>query len=276
MNRHHASKTIAVLATIALLASCQTRAPATDILAPVPELGHGLMQGYLHEEPPLNSAAFMPAPPEAGSAKQQADEAASEALRALEGTARWDLAASDADLHFPAAASIFSCALGAQVSEENTPALYRLLQRSLTDLGLATYPAKKAHMRERPFLVNNEAICTPDERELLETDGSYPSGHSAIGWGWALILSQLAPDHAEALLARGRAYAQSRMVCNVHWMSDTEAGMAVGAAAFARLQNNALFQDTMAAARQELSGDNAPEPDADACAREAETLAMVD
>ena len=109
---------------------------------------------------------------------------------------------------------IFSCALGAQVSKENSPALYRLLQRSLTDLGLATYPAKKAHMRERPFLVNNEAICTPDERELLETDGSYPSGHSAIGWGWALILSQLAPDHAEALLARGRAYAQSRMVCN--------------------------------------------------------------
>ena len=35
-------------------------------------------------------------------------------------------------------------------------------------------------MRERPFLVNNEAICTPDERELLETDGSYPSGHSAL------------------------------------------------------------------------------------------------
>jgi len=77
-------------------------------------------------------------------------------------------------------------------------------------------------------------------------------------------------------LARGRAYAQSRMVCNVHWMSDTEAGMAVGAAAFARLQNNALFQDTMAAARQELSGDNAPAPDAEACAREAEALAMVD
>ena len=89
MNRHHASTTIAVLTTIVLLASCQTRAPATDILAPVPELGHGLMQGYLNEEPPLNSAAFMPAPPEAGSAKQQADEAASEALRALEGTARW-------------------------------------------------------------------------------------------------------------------------------------------------------------------------------------------
>ena len=276
MSKQYASRFMIILATIAVVAGCQTRAPATDILAPVPELGHGLMQGYLHGEPPLNSAAFVPAPPEDGSAKQEADDAASEALRGLEGSARWDLAAMDADLHFPAAASIFQCALGAQVSEDSTPALYRLLQRSLTDLGLATYPAKKTYMRERPFLVNNEAICTPDDRQLLETDGSYPSGHSAIGWGWALILSQLAPDNAEALLARGRAYAQSRMICNVHWMSDTEAGMTVGAAAFARLQNNALFLDTMMAAKQELSGDKALAPDAEACARETEALAMVD
>ena len=150
------------------------------------------------------------------------------------------------------------------------------MQRSLTDLGLATYPAKKAHQRPRPFLINGDAICTPDDRELLETDGSYPSGHSAIGWGWALILSQLAPERAEALLARGRDYARSRMVCNVHWMSDTEAGMAVGAAAFARLQNNELFQATMAAARAELSSAMGSAPDADACEQEAATLALSD
>ena len=110
---------------------------------------------------------------------------------------------------------------------------------------------------------------------MLETDGSYPSGHSAIGWGWALTLSQLAPARAEALLARGRAYAQSRMVCNVHWLSDTEAGMAVGAAAFARLQNNALFQATMAAARQELNQANLERPNTAACDAEASALASL-
>ena len=91
-----------------------------------------------------------------------------------------------------------------------------------------------------------------------------------------MILSQLAPDRAEALLARGRDYATSRMVCNVHWMSDTEAGMAVGAAAFARLQNNELFQATMAAARVELSSATGSAPDADACEQEAATLALSD
>ena len=268
-------KVFSITLVLGALAACQPQAPSLDILGPVPELGHGLMQGYLHGEPPLNSAAFVPPPPSEGSARQQADDAASEALRSLEGSARWDQAAIDANLHFPAATSIFSCALGTTVSETQTPALYRLLQRSLTDLGLATYPAKKAHQRPRPFLINGEAICTPDERELLETDGSYPSGHSAIGWGWALILSQLVPEKAEALLARGRDYARSRMVCNVHWLSDTEAGMAVGAAAFARLQNNALFQATMAAARRELNQANLERPDTAKCDAEASALASL-
>ena len=256
-----------------VLSACQPQSPQLDILGPVPELGHGLMQGYLHERPPLNSEQFVPAPPADGSAREQADEAASDALRPLEGTARWELAARDAELSFPSAASIFACALGVSVSDSETPALYRLLQRSLTDLGSATYPAKKAYQRSRPFMTNQQAICTPEERALLETDGSYPSGHSAVGWGWALILSQLAPERAEVILSRGRDYARSRMVCNVHWMSDTEAGMTVGAAAFSQLQNNALFQATMTAARLELDAKTLTVPDLQTCAKEAEILA---
>ena len=264
---------IGLLCIVTSLTVMPSHAETLDILGPVPELRHGLIQGYMHGEPPLNSALFVPAPPAEGSARQRADTAASEALRPLEGSPRWEMAAIDADLHFPAAASIFSCALDATVTEASTPALYRLLQRSLTDLGLATYPAKKAHNRARPFMVNGEAICTPEDEELLRTDGSYPSGHSAIGWGWALILSQLVPEKAEAILARGRDYAQSRMICNVHWMSDTVAGMAVGAAAFARLQNNALFQATMTAAKAELKSVDLARPDAEACEKETALLA---
>ena len=80
-----------------VLSACQPQSPQLDILGPVPELGHGLMQGYLHERPPLNSEQFVPAPPADGSAREQADEAASDALRPLEGTARWELAARDAE-----------------------------------------------------------------------------------------------------------------------------------------------------------------------------------
>jgi acid phosphatase (class A) len=64
------------------------------------------------------------------------------------------------------------------------------------------------------------------------------------------------------------------MVCNVHWMSDTEAGMAVGAAAFAQLQNNALYQATMRAARLELDAKTLAKPNPQACAEEAEILSV--
>jgi acid phosphatase (class A) len=66
------------------------------------------------------------------------------------------------------------------------------------------------------------------------------------------------------------------MVCNVHWMSDTEAGMSVGAAAFARLQNNALFQATMSVARSELAAGDLSVPDTGSCEEEAKVLAMSD
>ena len=263
------------LLIVVTLAACSPDDAGQDILAPVPELRHGLMQGYLYDEPPLNSAAFLPPPPATDSAQQAADDAASKAMRVFEGSARWTQAAVDSELHFPAAAQIFSCALGISVTEAQTPALYRLLQRSLTDFGLASYPAKRAYQRQRPFQINGGEVCTPDDREMLETDGSYPSGHSAIGWGWALTLSQLAPERAEALLTRGRAYVQSRMVCNVHWLSDTHAGMAVGAAAFARLQNNTLFQATMAAARHELSQASIERPGTASCEAEAAALALL-
>ena len=80
----------------------------------------------------------------------------------------------------------------------------------MTDIGLAPYSAKNAYQRERPFMVRGETVCTPKDEEALRKDGSYPSGHTAIGWGWALILTELAPDRAEQILARGRSFGESR------------------------------------------------------------------
>ena len=112
-----------------------------DVTAPAAEIGHGLVQGYLHDQKPINSVVFVPVPPEKDSKWQAADDAISQDTMKLRGSARWDLAAQDAILTFPEAAAIFQCSLGMKITEERTPALYRLLQRSLTDFGLATYPA---------------------------------------------------------------------------------------------------------------------------------------
>ncbi len=95
----------------------------------------------------------------------------------------------------------------------------------------------------------------------------------SIGWGWGLILSELSPENAEALVARGRAFGESRNVCNVHWRSDIVAGRMGGAAAFARLQSNEEFAAAMAAARADIENarDAGLKPTVD-CEEEARAL----
>ena len=113
-------------------------------------------------------------------------------------------------------------------------------------------PPKNHYARPRPFTVNEAPVCTPQEREFLENDGSYPSGHTAIGWAWALVLAELAPEQSNAIFARGLAYGESRNVCNVHWRTDVIQGRVMGAATIARLHSNHEFRTDLEAAAQEL------------------------
>ena len=69
----------------------------------------------------------------------------------------------------------------------------------MTDAGLATYGAKNHYNRVRPFVHFNEGTCNPDDEALLRKDGSYPSGHTSIGWAWALVLTEIAPERRDAL-----------------------------------------------------------------------------
>lgn len=245
-----------------------------EIPQTVPELRPGILQGYLAPEAMVDSALLVPPPPAEGTAAQAWDEASAAAAVALRGSPRWELAAADAVLTFPEAAATFSCALGAPISEPATPNLYLLMRRTVADIGLSTSRAKNRYDRPRPFMVNGEPICVPGDEEALRGNGSYPSGHAAIGWGWGLILAEAAPQRAAALLARGRAFAESRMVCNVHWWSDVSEGQRMGAAAVARLHADPVFRAQMDLARKEvealLAGGATPDRD---CAAEAAALA---
>jgi acid phosphatase (class A) len=245
---------VITVTVLGLLGACSSlTAEKPEPVVEVPEIRPGILQGYLPMSDPLESVIFVPASPQENAARQQLDNAISRRALALRGTPRWTLATHDAHLGFPAAADTFSCALDLPISEEETPALYMLLRRTLADVGLATYSAKNAYQRPRPFMANGQPTCTPEEEEMLRTDGSYPSGHTSIGWGWALILAELAPERAEAILDRGKAFGESRIVCNVHWYSDVVAGRMVAAGAVATLHANEEFQAAMKATKAEIS-----------------------
>jgi acid phosphatase (class A) len=241
---------------------------------PVPEIRPGMLAGYLGKELP-DSLALLPPPPAGTDAAFKHDEEVSRASQKLRGTPRYTLATADADLSFPHTAGVFACALGLPITERGSPRLYLLLRRVLTDAGLATYGAKNKYNRVRPFVHFNEGTCAPRDEEFLRKDGSYPSGHTSIGWAWALVLTELAPERRDAVLARGRAFGESRLICNAHWQSDVLEGRAVGAGAVALLHSNPTFKADMEAARREIEAMRAKgeKPEGN-CAAEAEALAI--
>ena len=275
--RPRAAAIAALGASLLALAACQTVAqqpvPPTSIEA-VGEMRPGYARGYLDRKALPDSLALLPRPPAEGSAEQAADLEAYRSTRTLRGSARWEMAANDAALKFPQAAQTFSCALDLPISAERTPHLNMLLRRTLADAGLATYAAKNHYQRTRPFVALKEGSCTPDDEPSLSKDGSYPSGHAALGWAWALLLAEIAPERANAVLARGFEIGQSRVICGVHWQSDVDAGRVMGAAAVARLHADPAFRAQLAAARAEFVDDRAKGRRSDRdCVSEAKALA---
>lgn len=239
-----------------------------------PEI-QGRQPGYLKAHRLPDSLALIPPPPVAGSAAFALDEEISHGSFRLRDTARWRLAMEDADLSFPAAADSFSCALDSRPGQQETPHLVRLMARVLSDVSRSVSRAKNEYHRPRPFMVNGKPFCTPDHERSLRASGSYPSGHTAAGWAWALILSELVPERGDEILRRGRAFGQSRVVCNVHWLSDVNEGRTVAAAVVARLHADPAFRADLELARAELAAlrarGNRPARD---CKAESDALAL--
>ncbi|MCH7228532.1 phosphatase PAP2 family protein [Haloferula sp. A504] len=246
-----AAHSILLLAALALFPSCE-KEPETSLSKELREIREGILEGYLAEGEVPNSLTLLPPPPEDGSAALALDQQMAAHYVALEDEARKAQAIQDNILAFPQATEAFNSILEQPISEETTPHAYMILRRTLADAGLSTYAAKNHYQRPRPFMVNDTPVLTPDEEEALRKDGSYPSGHTAVGWAWALILTELFPEQSDAILKRGKEFGISRLVCNAHWHSDVAAGRTMGAATVARLHANAGFLVDLEAAKQEL------------------------
>ena len=189
---------LALAILFAIPAAAQAK-ESTETVAPpqVEEIKPGILAGYLDETEHPDNLALLPPHPKPGTAAYRSDEAAVQATFPHRGSARWQQAIKDANLQFPEAAEAFDTALGFKVTETDTPYLFQLMRRTLADAGLSTYGAKNVYKRERPFMSNGRPIGTPEEEAGLRKDGSYPSGHTAIGWAWALILCEVVPERTD-------------------------------------------------------------------------------
>jgi acid phosphatase (class A) len=208
--------------------------------------------GYLPDGQAPDAMTILGPPPAPNSKAGKADRERFEATRGLAGSARWTLAQRDADLVGPESWKSFGCAAGVRIGADTTPVLARMMLRVEGDAIPVYEPIKARYNRTRPAIGNRKPICVPREG-WMETSGSYPSGHSVIGWSWGLILAELLPDRAGQLVARGRDFGESRVICGVHWESDVVAGRELGSALVARLHADPGFMADLAKARSEVA-----------------------
>jgi len=209
---------------------------------------------YLKNEQAIDSLALLPPPPEVGSVAFLNDQAMYEQGRLLRDTPRGKQAAEDANLSSGGVANAFSDAFGSPITEKDAPALHKLLTNMIEDAGdLATRGAKQKYMRIRPFAFYGVATCNTKEQDELSKNGSYPSGHTSIGWATALVLAEINPQRQNQILKRGFDLGQSRVICGYHWQSDVDAARIVGSAVVATLHTNPAFQQQLQKAKDEFA-----------------------
>jgi acid phosphatase (class A) len=214
----------------------------------------------------------VPPPPAWGSPAYEQDRRTFLDTRHLKGGPRWSMAQQDA--REARIMGAYSCALGVAASRRTTPKLAALLHRVGRDVRPAIAGPKRLYDRKRPYQVDRGPICARSGTIVAMTP-DYPSGHATWGWTVGLILAKAQPQRSDAILARARAYGESRVVCGVHNASSVEAGRVNAAALFDVLQASPTFESDLAAVGRELDAVRAagPAPDPAHCAAEAALIA---
>ena len=122
--------------------------------------------------------------------------------------------------------ALFSSVLGLKVSKGNTPEIYKLAKTAINDALFAAHKGQEHFKRTKPYVYFHEESLTSknDGDDFNDKENSYPSGHSTHGWMLALVLSNIAPEHTEALMKCAEQYANYRVIMGRHWKSDIDAG----------------------------------------------------
>lgn len=236
------------------------------VMAP-PLATAGAFEGYLTGQTLPDIRLWLAAAPAKGSAGEAADVDAFKLSRILLTGERGMMAAND-DVFDPVLiVARFADALGGPFTATQAPTLMRLIRQVQADADKLVAPVKlkvEYGGRRRPFIFfPAEPSCLyprdmaghreADYQHQLDKSGSYPSTHALVGMMVGMVLSQARPERGDALVARGMAFGESRVVCGFHYPSDVAAGRLAAAVLFAKLQTQPAFQGDLARVKLELA-----------------------
>lgn len=229
---------------------------AAVVAALVATAGISLAQGDAASSSFLTAGYFdlidiVPPAPIKEEARGVADREIFKLTRKLKGTPRWDLAVNDVAGDTASMMRDFSCAAQVNLTPQNAPRTAALLEKASRDTARETNELKNFYRRQRPFLIDQGETCEA-QAGFAANSFDYPSGHSTRGWTWAMVLGEALHERAAPIMARGRAYGESRIVCGVHNASAIEAGRLSASATLDVVRTERAYQTAVEAVRAEL------------------------
>ena len=209
---------------------------------------------YLTPDQLPNMVNWLPEPPAEGSAAFEYDiHRYGWGKEQRKDKARAQKAIHHASIDPVVVCSHFNEAMGIEISPEKTPQIYRLLIDGMETANNISLKPKKYYSRQRPFSRFNEPTLVPKAEAVLRNNGSYPSGHTIIGFSAALLLSEINPAAADALLLEGYECGQSRIITGYHWQSDVDAARIAASVAVVAMHNSKQFCKQLKRAKKEFS-----------------------
>ena len=200
-----------------------------------------------------SASEFLPLPPNPTDAAFYNDWYRYEWGKSMRNTERGKQAIEDANHSLEYFYKIYSEPFDLIISKENTPEISALLERVLATSVLCKDKAKNGYMRIRPFVQFNEPTPVPSDEEVLRKNSSYPSGHTTMGWGIALVLAEINPNRQNEILKRAFEYGESRVIVGFHYQSDVDHARVLTSVLLNRLHDNDDFIKQLQKAKEEFA-----------------------
>ncbi|MBV1702148.1 MAG: phosphatase PAP2 family protein [Hyphomicrobiales bacterium] len=144
---------------------------------------------------------------------------------------------------------LYATLFGDKFNARKLPLTAILSQEIANDEGANVDVLKPYWHRPRPYLLDTtlKPACSGHSRS-----GSYPSGHTTVGFLEGLALIEMVPEKRDLILQRAENFAHNRLICGVHYPSDLAAGERFAYAIHALMTVNPRFQHDLAAATREV------------------------
>ncbi len=212
-----------------------------------------LCGGSLFAQSLPNATNFLPGPPSTSSMEYVKDYMQYSWGKAQRNTDKGTQAKSDMSSDVTAYTKVFSSLMGINISQSETPNLYTLFDYGMKMGEEAVSLSQIRSFRERPYVKFSDPTLLPDSEDYYSSTGSYPATPAMLGWLYSMMMTEIAPENQNALLARGYDYGRAPIIAGYNWDSDVVAGRLLATALLAYFHNDPGYNNWVTAAKSEYS-----------------------